>query len=150
FLEASEKSLGKNTAPKDKSADLSVQQKEENDFISTIYFGDGINLMPLLSDDEKVLEEKKLNFNYFGAFVLLFLAILALVLIGLKAYYQSELTNEKANLLEKENEFRGKSEVIHSNNSILRRVDLYQSIEAATFSPKEVLLYWQELFGKFG
>src|SRR5690606_38041553 len=33
---------------------------------------------------------------------------------------------------------------------ILRRVDLYQSIEAATFSPKEVLLYWQELFGKFG
>ncbi|MCA9375255.1 hypothetical protein KC622_02915 [Candidatus Dojkabacteria bacterium] len=136
-------------APKDTSAKSSTQKKEK-DFISTIYFGNGINLVPILSDEEEKLEEKKLNFNYFGAFVLLFLAILALVLIGIKAYNQSELSNEKSSLAAAEKEFRGKSDIIQANNSILRRVDLYQNIEAATFSPKEALLYWQELFGKFG
>lgn len=112
---------------------------------NTIRSGGGINLVPLPTVQEVQTEERKGKFNVGGAFTVLLLVIFSLAIVGYNAYARITLSSKNAELKKVEKEIQAFSYAIKSNNEILDRYSLYQNVEDKTFSPKEVLVFWQDV-----
>lgn len=112
--------------------------------------GEGINLIPTLTEQEILLEKQKSGVNYLAVFVALFIALLSVAIVGFNFINRGILRSEQEELTQLEGEVRKHSTSIASNNAILQRVELYEAIQQSTFSPKSVFIYWLELSNEFG
>lgn len=112
--------------------------------------GEGINLVPGLSEEEEVLEEKKLKFNTSGMGFMVALAAITIAVLGVNAYYRILLNGERKQVETLKTEVLTKSYLANNNNQILDRIYLLKDIESNTYSPQEVFDYWTEVTQEFG
>lgn len=122
----------------------------DTDGLKNIHSGGGINLMPEPTKEELKKEKRKTGVNLFSAFAILILVSFSLIILGLNIGMKTWLGREKQVLKNYENDLLSNQEVISANNQILSKFRLYEEVQEATFSPKEVLIYWRELVTDFG
>ncbi|MCA9377024.1 hypothetical protein H6763_01625 [Candidatus Nomurabacteria bacterium] len=122
----------------------------ENESYPNLRAEGGINLIPTMTEQQLDFEQKKTSFNLFSAFAILFLVLLTIGILGYNVLTKISLNNDKKELNALEQELLSNSDVIKANKEILQRFDLYKEIQETTFSPKEVLLYWEDLLQGYG
>lgn len=127
------------------SEHLSVDELPVN-----ITAGGGINLMPRLTKAEVKKQNRKTGINLFSAFAILLLVTLSILILGVNMGMRFWLGQEKEALESLESEMYANQEIIRANNEILNRFRLYEVVQEATFSPREVLIYWRSLVSDFG
>lgn len=125
-------------------------EKEKKKIAENISTGVSINLIPPKTEVEVKIETRKVSLNMSAALALLFLFILSLSIIGFNLLSKLELNNRKKELAAMEQSIRARGEIISSNDEILRRVKLYNSIEQTTYSTKEVIEYWESVSAGLG
>ncbi|WKZ31289.1 MAG: hypothetical protein QY318_00750 [Candidatus Dojkabacteria bacterium] len=134
------------------SADAAPTKEEqaEKDHIEKINSGGGINLVPTLSKGEKQVIEKKSRFNFAAAFFILLLVIVSIAVVGFNIITKFQLNRERDQTKELEAQILDRGDVVRSNNELLDRISLYKNVQESTLSPREILLYWQELTADYG
>ncbi len=125
-------------------------EKEKKKIAENISTGVSINLIPPKTEVEVKIETRKVSLNMSAALALLFLFILSISIIGFNLVSKLELNNKKKELQAMEQSIRARGEIISSNDEILRRVKLYNSIEQTTYSTKEVIEYWESVSSGLG
>ena len=110
----------------------------------------GINLIPTLSKDEVVKEEKKKKLNISSIVSLLILVIVSIIIVGFNIISKMELNAEKENLQELETATMNYSQTMISSNEITSRALLYKQMEGKNYSPKLVLDYLNNIAKKSG
>jgi hypothetical protein len=118
--------------------------------IPNMHIGEGINLVPTLTQDEITVEQRKTGANFISAIGILVIAIISAVIVGFNFITRAQLANEQEKLTALEQNVKQKGDVIAANSAIVERFDLYADVQASTFSPKEVLDYWLDLSNEFG
>lgn len=142
------KASDQSAAPATTPAPTAAEGKETKVVAENLTFGTSINLMPQLTKAEVKIEEKKSSFNIWSAVMILALVIISIVIICIDSLTKLSLQREKNNLSNIEKNVNTKSDTISTNNQILERFRLYQDIKKNTYSPKGVLLYWQNFIGQ--
>jgi hypothetical protein len=94
--------------------------------------------------------ERKGKFNTFAAFLILFLVIITIGVLGFNIFMNMRLDAAQDELKQLENEVTSSSTTLRSNSQLLDRVYLYRDVQESTLSPKEVLVYWRELTADYG
>lgn len=110
----------------------------------------GINLVPLMSKEEIVKEEKKQKLNMSSIIIIIILILITISVVGFNVVSRLELKSAKSKLAELEDEANTYSEKIKSNDEILDRVFLYKEIESKQFSSKAVVEYITDIAKKSG
>lgn len=119
------------------------KEKAKQKMAENLIAGKSINLIPPLTEHEAHIEKRKVSVNTNAAFALLFFFVLSLSIVGFNLFSKLDLNQRKEELYALEQSIRAREEVISSNDEILRRVKLYNSIEQSTYSSKDVINYWQ-------
>ncbi len=133
-----------------------LKEKAQSEHLSVddlpvnITTGNGINLMPRLTKAEMKKQNRKTGINLFSAFAILLLVSLSILILGANMGMRFWLGQEKKALEKLESEMYANQEIIRANNEILNRFRLYEEVQEATFSPREVLIYWRSLVSDFG
>lgn len=104
-----------------------------------------INLIPPLTEEEAVVEKSKIKLNVGASISLLVLFLVTLSIVGYNIFAKQLLNNRKDVLFALESEVKEKSSILSANDEILRRVSLYQKIQANTYSVKDIVTYIQNL-----
>lgn len=105
----------------------------------------GINLIPPLTESEKKTETSKFKLNLSAAYTLLFLVVLSILVLGFNGISRMALNSRKEALFDLERKSNLRSDLLSYNDEIVRRVNLYKTIEGSTFSSKEIVEYWQSI-----
>ncbi len=112
--------------------------------------GDSINLMPKLTQEEAQIVETKQSVDLRAVIFLLFVAILSIGFVIYTNHVNSELEEEERKLENLERQLEAEARMIHDNNQILNRYELFEYIKENFFSSKEVLVFWEEISGDLG
>jgi hypothetical protein len=111
---------------------------------------ESINLIPTLSKEEVVKEEKKKNLNVGSIVSLLILVVVSILIVGFNIFSKVELNQEKKVLQGDENNMMSSSDKITSSNEISARAVLYQDILGQSYSPKQVIDYLNAIAARSG
>jgi len=125
-------------------------KKVETVGINVMDGSSGINLVPLLSKEEIVKEEKKQKLNKSSVAIITALIIVTSIVVGVNIVARTELNSAKKKLSELEEEVSSYSEKIKNNDEILDRIFLYKEIEGMQFSSKAVVDYISGIGKKSG
>jgi hypothetical protein len=109
---------------------------------------EGLNLMPAPSKEEIEKEGKKAVLNIGSAFSLLTLVLVSVFIISFNIMSKMELNQNKEELYAYEEKMKRNSQVVIDNEEIVSRIFLYKNIQEATFSPKEVIQYVEDIAEK--
>lgn len=112
--------------------------------------GEGFNLMPKITEEQKAIETKKSTFNIGSVLSLIALVGLSLLIVGFNIISKQLLNQTKQELYNYENTVNQKVDLIISNDSIVERVILYEKIKNNSFSHKEVIDFMQSVVTKTG
>lgn len=119
-----------------------IKQEKRNNLVRGLK---SINLIPPLTEEQVVVEKSKIKLNVGASISLLFFFILTLGIVGFNIFAKQELNNKKNQLFKIENELNLRESVLSSNDEILKRLNLYQKIEAGTYSVKDIVLYLESI-----
>lgn len=111
---------------------------------------EGINLIPTLSKEEIVKEERKSTLNVGSIVSLLILVIVSILIVGFNIVSKVELNNEKSVLASDESNLSKYVNEIQSSNAISSRAILYQDLESQSYSPKQVVSYFTGIASRSG
>lgn len=109
---------------------------------------EGVNLIPSLTKEEKIHVKKKNTLNIGSLLSIITLSTIALGIVGFNILSKMQLNSKKANLTRVEKNVNSQIDKIESNNIILTRIDLYQTVKKNSFSHKEVIEFLNEIGGK--
>ncbi len=127
-----------------------AEKKQEESYTNIIESASGINLVPILTKEEIVKEEKKQKLNYTSIVsIILFLSI-SMIVVGFNIISKLQLNAEKDKLYVLEDAVQGYSTKIVDNNEILDRIVLYEDIQGNQYSTKAVVEYINQISGKSG
>lgn len=123
-----------------------TKKAKEEDKFENIIQGEGINLIPPMTDEEVRVEETKSSFNIGAALAILLLVVISLVIVGYNVLTKSELQKEKRKLYsEFESRLEGYTGAIVKNSFIKKRLDTYKNIQTEAIPYERVLAYWKEV-----
>lgn len=117
---------------------------------NTISAEEGINLIPILSQEEVVVEKKKTKLNIGSIVSLLILVVVFILIGGFSIISRMQLNNEKETLNVYESNIIKMSEKIISSNEITEKVKLYNRVLGQSYSPKAVVEYINAIASKSG
>lgn len=129
-------------------AENSERKQKELELIDSI--SSGVNLLPQKSETEIKQEVRKTRVNFFVVFFLLFISLASVAVIGVRNLSRAQLGDAQEQLQVREQAVVDKTDIIAANDRIIDRVELYQDVQESTYSPKDVLEYWQLLSSEFG
>ncbi|HNW23347.1 MAG TPA: hypothetical protein PKH06_01130 [Candidatus Dojkabacteria bacterium] len=109
---------------------------------------EGVNLIPSLTKEEKVHVKKKNTLNIGSLLSIIVLSTIALGIVGFNITSKMQLNSSKSNLSRIEKSVNTQIDKIESNNIILTRIDLYQTVKKNSFSHKEIIEFLNEVSGK--
>jgi hypothetical protein len=104
-----------------------------------------INLIPPLTEEQVVVEKSKIKLNVGASISLLFFFVFTLGIVGFNIFAKQELNSKKNQLYKIESELNLRDSLLSSNDEILKRINLYQKIEAETYSVKDIVLYLESI-----
>ena len=110
----------------------------------------GINLVPVLSKEEVIKEEKKEKLNISSILSIIFFLLITFIIVGLNITFKLRLNNAKESLGKLEEQIHTKDSKIVDNNDIVDRIFLYQDIEKTQYSIKAVVEYVNNIAIKNG
>lgn len=110
----------------------------------------GINLVPVLSKEEVIKEEKKEKLNISSILSIIFFLLITFIIVGLNITFKLRLNNAKESLSKLEEQIHTKDSKIVDNNDIVDRIFLYQDIEKTQYSIKAVVEYVNNIAIKNG
>ena len=111
---------------------------------------DGINLVPVMTKTEVVVEKKKSIFNIGAVVSIVVFLLITIFVVAFSTISKIQLNNEKESLFTLENEIKGLSTKILNNQEVLRRVYLYRDISSSQFSARKVFDYFSAIAAKQG
>lgn len=117
---------------------------------SAVIQGGSINLIPKLTETEEQIVETKQSVDLRAVIFLLFIAILGIAFVIYTNHVNNELEFEEQKLEGLENQLEAEARLIHDNNQVLNRYELFEYINDNFFSSKEVLVFWKEISGDLG
>ncbi len=117
---------------------------------SSIVGESGINLIPTMSKEEIVTEERKKKINSSSLISLSILFSVSIIVVGFNIISKIQLNSEKEKLYAFEKKMSQYDQFIIENNEIMRRVSLYKDIQEGRFSSKAVIDYIQSIATKSG
>lgn len=126
------------------------KEKVQKKIAENIVGGKSLNLIPPKTEHEQKVEVRKTSLNMNAALALLFLFLFSLGIVGFNLFSKLELNRSKEELFALEADVRSKSEVLSSNDEIIRRVKLFRSVEETTYYSKDVILYWEGVTSGLG
>ncbi len=112
--------------------------------------GEGFNLMPKITEEQKAIETKKSTFNIGSVLSFIALVALSLIILAFNIVSKQMLNQSKEKLHAQENTVHQKIDLMISNDSIVDRVLLYEDIRKNSFSHKEVVDFIQSVVTKTG
>lgn len=110
----------------------------------------GINLVPVLSKEEVIKEERKEKLNISSILSIIFFLLITFIIVGLNITFKLRLNNAKESLSKLEEQIHTKDSKIMDNNDIVDRIFLYQDIEKTQYSIKAVVEYVNNIAIKNG
>jgi hypothetical protein len=117
---------------------------EKKKIAENLIGGKALNLIPPMTEREEKVEVRKSSLNMSAALALLFLFVLSIGIVGFNLFSKLDLNNRKEELFDLESDIRSKSEILSSNDEIIRRVKLFRSVEETTYYSRDVIAYWEE------
>ncbi|HVX92518.1 MAG TPA: hypothetical protein VHA74_00190 [Candidatus Dojkabacteria bacterium] len=124
-------------------------KKQKKKIAANLVSGKAINLLPPLTETEKIIENTKSSLNINAALAIMVLVIFSIAVVGINFFFKVNLNNQKNILYTKEQNLNLRTDIIASNNEILKRVKLYKDIAGTTISSKTVVDYWNEISKNF-
>ncbi len=140
------------TAPNTKQAQSVIGGKKEGLFETNIVQDSvsGINLVPVLSKEEVIKEERKERLNMSSILSIIFFLLITFVIVGVNLTFRFRLNSAKSSLNKLEEQIHTKDTKIVDNNDIVDRIFLYQDIEKTQYSLKAVVEYVNNIATKNG
>lgn len=106
---------------------------------------EGFNLIPAMTEEEKVTIKAKNTLNIGSILSIIALASVALGIVGFNILSKAQLNSKKTALRKIENTVSSKMDKIVANNAIVDRVDLYMNNKAGSFSHKQIIMFLNEI-----
>ncbi|MBD3329293.1 hypothetical protein GF357_02255 [Candidatus Dojkabacteria bacterium] len=140
------RSRRKNRKNRKKDKETESQNAKIKEKFENIVKGEGINLIPPMTEEEIKVEETKSSFNIGAALAILLLVVISLVIVGYNVLTKSELQKEKRILYnDYESRVEGYKSTIVKNSFIKKRLDTYKNIQTEAIPYERVLAYWKEI-----
>lgn len=111
---------------------------------------DGINLVPVMTKTEVVVEKKKNRVNISAVVSIVVFLLITIFVVAFSAFSKTQLNKEKQNLFALENEVKGQSSVLLDNQEILKRVYLYRDVSSSQFSARKIFDYFSGIASRQG
>ncbi len=110
--------------------------------------GEGVNLIPSMTKEEKVHVRKKNTLNIGSLLSIIILATIAIGIVGFNILSKAQLNSKKSSLARIEKSVNSKMDKIISNNAILSRIKLYEDVKKGSFSHKKIMEFLNEMAAK--
>ncbi len=111
---------------------------------------DGINLVPVMTETEIVLEKTKTKVNVGVVVSIVIFLLITIAVVAFSTVSKLQLNEEKEKLFALEEEIKGQSTKILNNQEVLKRVYLYRDISSSQFPAREIFEYFTKIMNKQG
>ncbi|MDX9739510.1 MAG: hypothetical protein RBT33_04125 [Candidatus Dojkabacteria bacterium] len=111
---------------------------------------EGFNLLPSMSDEEKVVQKTKSTVSIGSVLSLIILVVIILVVVGFNIVTKQVLNSRKEVLYSIENSVNQQIDKIVSNEEIVDRAVLYSNVKKGAFSHKAIIEFLNEISNKVG
>jgi len=125
--------------PKQEEKKIVQDPKKESEINTIVGSESGINLIPVLSEQEIKKEDKKKKLNMSAIVSLIILFVISILIVGFNVVFKIQLNLEKEKLVKREQAMSVFSQKILNNNEIMSRIYLYNDIEKGRYSAKDVM-----------
>jgi hypothetical protein len=125
--------------PKQEEKKIVQDPKKESEINTIVGSESGINLIPVLSEQEIKKEDKKKKLNMSAIVSLIILFVISILIVGFNVVFKIQLNVEKEKLVKREQAMSVFSQKILNNNEIMSRIYLYNDIEKGRYSAKDVM-----------
>lgn len=109
---------------------------------------EGFNLIPAMSEEEKVKIKTKNTLNIGSILSIIALASVAIGIVSFNILSKAQLNSKKASLSKVEKTTNSKMDKIISNNAIVERAKLYIQVKKNSFSHKKIIEFFTETASK--
>lgn len=135
--------MNKEEENKTKVENTNPQVIEEETFIADN--DNAINLIPIMSKSEVVAEKKKVKLNIIAIISIITFLFVTIGIVVFAAVGRFQVEDAQSKLAKQEQEVKGLSSKILSNNEILSRIYLYKDISSNQYSPKKIFEYFTKI-----
>jgi len=109
---------------------------------------EGFNLIPAMSEEEKVKIKTKNTLNIGSILSIIALASVAIGIVSFNILSKAQLNSKKASLSRVEKTTLSKMDKIIANNAIVERAKLYIKVKQDSFSHKKIIEFFTEIATK--
>lgn len=111
---------------------------------------EGFNLIPSMSEEEKVVEKTKSRVSIGSVVSLIVLVVVILVIVGFNIISRQILNAKNAELFRIENRINEQEDKLIANDEIVDRAVLYTNVRNGAFSHKEIIEFLNRIGTKVG
>ncbi|KKP43170.1 MAG: hypothetical protein UR34_C0003G0029 [candidate division WS6 bacterium GW2011_GWC1_33_20] len=111
---------------------------------------EGVNLIPAMTEEEKVSVKTKNTLNVGSILSLIALATIAIGIVGFNILSKTQLNSKKADLARIEGTVKSKMDKIVANNAIVDRAILYSEVKENSFSHKKIIEFFNSIGARIG
>lgn len=110
----------------------------------------GFNLIPAMTEEEKVTIKKKNTLNISSILSIITLVSIAIGVVGFNIISKAQLNSKKSSLAKIENTVNSKMDRIVANNAIFDRASLYLKVKKDGFSHKKMIEFLTDIATEVG
>jgi len=128
--------------------EMKSQLENEMDAHKKAFLSDtdnAINLIPIMTESEIVAQKKKVKLNVAAILSVIVFLLVTISVVGYSIISKNQLNNAKDKLSKTEQEVKGLTTKILSNNEILKRIYLYNDISSNQYSPRKIFDYFSKI-----
>ena len=111
---------------------------------------EGFNLIPSMSEEEKVVEKTKSTVSIGSVLSLIILVVIILGVVGFNIVSRQILNVKKDELFKIENRINQQTDSIIANDEIVDRAILYTNVKKGAFSHKDIIEFLTRMGTKVG
>jgi len=128
--------------------EMKSQLENEMDAHKKAFLSDtdnAINLIPIMTESEIVAQKKKVKLNVAAILSVIVFLLVTISVVGYSIISKNQLNNAKDKLSKTEQEVKGLTTKILSNNEILKRIYLYNDISSNQYSSRKIFDYFSKI-----
>jgi len=137
-------------ATKDEKKAISIEKAPVGLVSTKPDISEGFNLMPSISEEEKVVEKTKSRVSIGSVVSLIVLVVVILVIVGFNIISRQILNVKNTELFSIENRINQQEDTLIANNEIVDRAVLYTNVKNGAFSHKEIIEFFNRTGTKVG
>ncbi|MGI6423512.1 MAG: hypothetical protein ACOX0X_02780 [Candidatus Dojkabacteria bacterium] len=111
---------------------------------------EGFNLIPAMSQEEKVIEKTKSTVSIGSVISLIVLVVISLVIVGFNILSKEILNSRNKQLFAAENRVNQQIDKLSANEDIVDRAVLYNNVKKGAFSHRKIIEFFSRMGTKIG